>query len=433
VPFPVFHQRWLDSFLCLRTVECFQPWSRHSLIVSISASKLYNIVINIGIAGYGKVADVPGAAPRKVVMNTRNSHIPGSQSVKIRYGPYKVPSVTHKNFLGESGSLFNYPDLQVERPCTGDCVLLGLNADLEYADGSNANVGNGMWLHHMVLFNSGPNRFDPTCVGKTSLPHLLIGSDPGKSERLMASGNERTSTRFNSPYNPGEKLGYYMSPTDKFSFIVDFMNENKEDKIVYMTMTYDFIDGRPEGFSNFRSIWLDVAQCGTSEIRPPKESGTFAVSQDWTANLNADILGAGGHLHDGGDHLTLMVDGKEVCDSVATYGVTPPNNGTKSAGGMGGMGMGAMSRAIDSISRLASIEGFQSLTKRDGPGGMDMPHITRMSFCSGKTMGITQVKKGQKWKITGYYDYDKHSGMKANGHQSNVMGISIMMVKNWTA
>src|ERR1700712_5469738 len=106
----------------------------------------------------------------------------------------------------------------------------------------------------MVLFNSGPKRFDPTCVGKTSLPHILIGSSPGKSERLMASGNERTQTRFNSPYNPGEKLGYYMNPEDKFAFIVDFMNENKEGKVVYLTMTYDYIEGRPEGFSNLRSI-----------------------------------------------------------------------------------------------------------------------------------------------------------------------------------
>jgi len=337
------------------------------------------------------------------------------------------------------GVLFNFPDLQVERPCQGNCILLGMNADLEYADGTNANIGNGMWLHHMVLFNSGPNRFDPTCVGKSSLPHLLISSSPEKSERLMASGNERTHTSFNSPLAPNDKLGYFLNPEDKFSFIVDFMNENKEEKVVYMTMLYDYIEGRPEGFSNFRSIWLDVAQCGTSEIKPPKDSGSFTVSQEWVANLNADILGAGGHLHDGGTHLTLEVDGKPVCDSVATYGViSDKNNGTKSTGGMAGMGMGAMGRAIDSISRLAQLEGFpvQNLARRQEHGEManaGVEHITRMSLCAGKTFGIQKVVKGQKWKITGYYDYDKHLGMKENGHQTNVMGISVMMVKNWTA
>jgi hypothetical protein len=332
------------------------------------------------------------------------------------------------------GTLFNYPDLEVERPCQGECVILGLNADLEYPNGENANIGNGMWLHHMVLFNSGPNRFDPTCVGRTSLPHLLVSSSPAKSERLMASGNERTTTRFNSPYNPTEKLGYYMNSEDKFSFIVDFMNENKEEKVVYMTMLYDYVDGRPSGFSNFRSIWLDVAQCGTSEVRPPKDSSSFQVAQDWVANLDADILGAGGHLHDGGTHLTLQVDDKQVCDSVATYGVISSNNNGTKSGGMGGMGMGAMSRTIDSISRLAELEGLstQTLEKRHDPGSSVVEHITKMSTCFGDTISVKRVTKGQKWKITGYYDYDKHAGMKENGKQTNVMGIAIMMVKNWS-
>lgn len=391
--------------------------------------------------GYGKVADVPGAVARHTTLPTRNSHIANSQTVKIRYGPYKVPSADRKNFLGAAGTLFNYPDLDVKRPCEGECLLLGLQADLEYADGSNANIGNGMWLHHMVLFNTGPKRFDPTCVGQTSLPHILVSSSPDKSERLMASGNERTTTRFNSPYTPDEKLGYYMNPADKFSFIVDFMNENKEEKTVYLTMTYDFVDGRPPGFSNFRSIWLDVAQCGTSEVTPPSGKKVFEISQNWNANLNADILGAGGHLHDGGTLLTLKVDGKVICNSDATYGVTEnKGNGTKAGGAMGGMAMGRM---VESVSRLADMENYptealyptsRQLVARDGPhSGMSKEHITKMGICFGKTIGVQRVEKGQKWTITGHYDFDKHAGMLENGKVSNVMGIAIMMVKNWSA
>jgi hypothetical protein len=82
-------------------------------------------------------------------MQSRNPHIPESKTVKIRYGPYKVPRSSRKNFLGGSGTLFNYPDLNVERPCDGECVLLSIQADLEYSDGRNANTTNGMWLHHV--------------------------------------------------------------------------------------------------------------------------------------------------------------------------------------------------------------------------------------------------------------------------------------------
>jgi hypothetical protein len=269
----------------------------------------------------------------------------------------------------------------------------------------------------MVLFNVGPNRMDPTCVGKTSLPHLLISSDPGHSERVMASGNERTKTRFNSPYNPGEKLGYYMNPDDKFALILDFMNEKPQDRVVYLTMTYDYVEGRPSGFSNFRIIWLDVAQCGTSEVRAPQETGQFKIDQTWTANLKADILGAGGHLHDGGTHITLDVDGKQICDSVASYGIAQGNS--SAGGGMMGGGMG-----------------MRKLARRDGPGhGVSgAEHITNMTVCAGKTMGLDKIEKGQKWTITGYYDYDKHGGMKgSSGKQSNVMGIVVMLVKNWSA
>jgi len=257
---------------------------------------------------------------------------------------------------------------------------------------------------------------------------MLISSSPDKAERLMASGNERTRVRFNSPYASKEMLGYYLNPEDKFSLIVDFMNEKPEDRVVYMTMTFDYVDGRPEGFSNYRTIWLDVAQCGTSEVRAPVQSGKFNVSQTWTANLQGDILGAGGHLHDGGTHLTLTVDGKEICDSVATYAKT---NSTGAMGGGGMAGMAGMTKLR--LTELEALERHDVLRKRDGPhlGG---EHISNMSPCFGDKLGISRLEKNQKWTITGYYDYDKHAGMKmGGGKQSNVMGIAIMMVKNWSA
>lgn len=140
---------------------------------------LPSVVKNAINSGYGKIA--PDAAGQDagvaIEQKTRNPQIPNSKTVKVRYGPYVVPNMGHKNFLGESGALFNYPDTDVLKPCAGDCTLLGMNADLEYKDGSvssntslcleqlnadcsqNANIGNGMWLHHMVLFNVGPNRY----------------------------------------------------------------------------------------------------------------------------------------------------------------------------------------------------------------------------------------------------------------------------------
>ncbi len=67
--------------------------------------------------------------------------VPGSKTVKLRYGPYKVPNMMRKNGLGEAGSLWNYPDTNIAKPCTGKCAIIGMTAGLEYADGNNANIG----------------------------------------------------------------------------------------------------------------------------------------------------------------------------------------------------------------------------------------------------------------------------------------------------
>jgi hypothetical protein len=57
--------------------------------------------------------------------------------------------VTKKTITGDSGTLFNFPDLNIDKPCEGQCVLLGISAGLEYPDGTDANTGTGMWLHHV--------------------------------------------------------------------------------------------------------------------------------------------------------------------------------------------------------------------------------------------------------------------------------------------
>lgn len=54
----------------------------------------------------------------------------------------------YKNVLGEEGALWNYGDNKADKPCE-ECVIVGMNAGLEYTDGTNANIDTGMWLHHV--------------------------------------------------------------------------------------------------------------------------------------------------------------------------------------------------------------------------------------------------------------------------------------------
>jgi hypothetical protein len=45
----------------------------------------------------GKVADPPGAAPKRQVQQAK-SKVPGAKRVKIRSGPYRVPNMGKKSF-----------------------------------------------------------------------------------------------------------------------------------------------------------------------------------------------------------------------------------------------------------------------------------------------------------------------------------------------
>ena len=92
--------------------------------------------------------DPPGAASKFVELAPRVQGNAAAKTVKIRYGPYKVPNMTVKNVLGEEGTLWNYPDNSVKKPCE-DCYIVGMSAGLEWPDGKNANINEGMWLHHV--------------------------------------------------------------------------------------------------------------------------------------------------------------------------------------------------------------------------------------------------------------------------------------------
>ncbi|KAF2666057.1 hypothetical protein BT63DRAFT_458422 [Microthyrium microscopicum] len=356
----------------------------------------------------GKVADPAGFAPKRVVMET-TSKVAGVKRIKMRYGPYMVPNMNKTSLVGESGMLWNYPDLAIPKPCT-ECTIVAQVAGLEYPDGKNANINTGMWLHHMVQLAIGPGRWDPTCYGRMSLPHFDVNASPSNSERYFSSGNERTLVPLDI-LGTSTNWGYHVKSTDKFGFIVDLMNMNMEDKTVYLTMTYDIVDGPlPAGWKDVKVVWFDANQCGTSEVMPPKQSGSFTItSGKWVPNFEGEPLGIGAHLHDGGASAEVMYGpGKSFCKSNAAYAEKPEY-----------------------------IAGSHAMANAQPGGhahGVASKHISSMTVCftDGKGGGIPvqKLSKDQSWFIQGRYDYDANEGNKnGGGTQDEVMAIALMYVK----
>jgi hypothetical protein len=206
-----------------------------------------------------------------VVLPSR-SKVAGAQTIKIRYGPYKVPSMASKNVVGEGGGLFNYPEKNVDKPCEA-CTIVGMQAGLEYPDGTEASINKGMWLHHIVLFNEGPGRQDVTCMDRDlSLPHVGADLLATNSERIWASGNERTVLHFDKFSN--NNVGYKVKKEDKFTYNIDLMNDSMDkDVVVYVTTTYDIVPEAPKEWDEAIPVWFDITNCLTSEFSPTAKNG----------------------------------------------------------------------------------------------------------------------------------------------------------------
>jgi hypothetical protein len=126
----------------------------------------------------------------------------------------------------------------------------------------------------------------------------VVGFNPSSSERFWASGNERTPIRF-ADWNITD-AGYRMAKGDILSMIVDLMNMNKQDQTIYVSITYDYFDGKPAGMSEVKPIWLDVDQCGFSEARAKSQNGGYMVtSAPWKTTVSGEILGMGGMFLEG--------------------------------------------------------------------------------------------------------------------------------------
>jgi len=92
----------------------------------------------------------------------------------------------------------------------------------------------------------------------------------------------------------------------------------------------------------------------------------------------------------------MTVNGKETCQNNAQYGTKPE---------------------------------FIQKMDEGGHGHGATKHISEMNVCSGKSLLVKKMEKGQKWNLRAWYDMDKNKGMQHENALDAVMGISITFVR----
>lgn len=109
-----------------------------------------------------------------------------------------------------------------------------------------------------------------------------------------------------------------------------------------------------------------------------------------------------GHVHDGGLHTEIRVNGKVACDSIAWYGDMKIPEGAQTSAGMA----------------PAGGHGHGGKTKRDS----EPSHIVQFGEC--KEVGT--VKKGDVITTKVFYDFNKRPRtLLANGKEDPLMGVSM--------
>jgi hypothetical protein len=216
-------------------------------------------------------------------------------------------------------------------PACGDCYLTSMRPDLTFADGSSANLDRGLMLHHAVLIQ--PQRPDPTC-GREGVGFM--------GERFFAAGNERTPGNLPPGYGYSVDGGPWVG-------IFEIMNHSDQFQMVFFDLTTTSVPRSDTSIKPVVPVWLDVDNCNDSQFSIPK--GESHTIWKWKSSMTGRIVGAGGHVHDGGVYMTLSntATGKRMCTSWAGYGTKPAFMGT----------IESMSRCL--YDRIGTVKAGESL------------------------------------------------------------------------
>lgn len=253
--------------------------------------------------------ELPAAQPAPVV-EAQSSH-PAPQVSTVKYGPIPVlPAILGQPTSTMAGAplMPNIPLLPM--PCA-NCYVTGVNVDMVYDNGQQANLDSGVMLHHLVLFQSMLD--DATCARTTPIGFL--------GQRVFAAGNERTAGALPDGY--GVHFG-----NGPLGAVFDIMNHSDELKTVYLTATISWLPDSTPGIKQVTPVWLDQKNCATSTYEIP--AGPTSRTWRWTSTKTGRFVAAGGHVHDGGIKTAFRNEstGEHICSSVAGYGTKPAYMGS---------------------------------------------------------------------------------------------------------
>jgi hypothetical protein len=192
--------------------------------------------------------------------------------------------------------------LRIGQGMCSKCTLLSAHFRLVKTDGSEATPKDGVYIHHMTSFLSPKTSSNP--IGGSSVGggmggayFIDRGEDSGQTDTVFTSKDGK----FNS--------GYHVNGQPSITVSYDFVNYETTAKQIHLELEYEYVDGI-QG--------LDAGHTLKSVTGSPQLHGK-STSMPMSVNRATTIMWARGHLHSGGDSMTLKVNGAVKCVSKPTY------------------------------------------------------------------------------------------------------------------
>jgi len=185
--------------------------------------------------------------------------------------------------------------------------------------------------------------------------------------------------------------GFWVSAADRFIANFVLVNYNKEPKKVYIYYDLEWVPGL-QG-EDVKTATLTATCGGSPAIKLSTSGPTNTTSGQFYFMEDGKVLGARGHLHDGGVKVSLYLNDKFTCASDAIYG----DKAEADSGMAGGHGHGGEAGATTGIKTISA-----------------------MTSCKGPF----PVKKGDRMKLVAEYDLAKHPlRSTGSGKAADVMGM----------
>jgi len=297
----------------------------------------------------------------------------------LTWGPYKLstakPNAPKIPFFDAGTTIWG--DILDGIP--KDATYLWANSSIVFEDGTDATIDNGVYLHHYGIFDlDKTTKQISSCIGilTPSKPSLFTGGVEDKGDSFYTSPDGK----FNS--------GFYVGPTDKMLSTGQVVNYSNKTMEVYARLEIEFIPGRVKDALDVGIQSMSVTGCGLNiAITPKKDETTMNLkSRNFPVVQDGYIIGATGHLHDGGVNLVVQINGKDMCNSRAIYG------------------------------------GTAATAKMDD--GRVWETISQMTHC----VDPFPIKRGDNITVEANYDFAKHPSRKQNGGMSDAEQMGIAFV-----